>query len=117
MALSLCPWVALVVLVVLVQGGLGIAFTKVISVENGGPWGDWGDTEFCPENTYATGFQLKVGPGWGDGGKRGGQHVGDGSLMSSRLSPTRVSSGMTRLSTGSGCSAARGWPRPTRGRE
>ncbi|NXK15816.1 VMO1 protein, partial [Herpetotheres cachinnans] len=57
---SLHPWVALVALLALVQGWGGDVPTKLISVENGGPWGDWGDIEFCPRGSYAIGFQLKV---------------------------------------------------------
>ncbi|XP_061446232.1 vitelline membrane outer layer protein 1 homolog [Rhineura floridana] len=32
----------------------------VIGVSNGGTWGSWGWQEMCPEDTYATGFSLKV---------------------------------------------------------
>ncbi|XP_077326862.1 vitelline membrane outer layer protein 1-like [Lithobates pipiens] len=41
---------------------------KEISVDNGGPWGVWGDLENCPPGTVATGFALKIeGPqGKGD---------------------------------------------------
>ncbi|NWH49851.1 VMO1 protein, partial [Fregata magnificens] len=52
--------VALVALVALAQGWGGDALTKMISVDNGGPWGDWGEPEFCSKGSYATGFQLKV---------------------------------------------------------
>ncbi|NXW12046.1 VMO1 protein, partial [Fregetta grallaria] len=59
--------VALVALVALVQGWATDAQIKLISVDNGGPWGDWGDPEFCLKGSYATSFQLKVGP-WRGGG-------------------------------------------------
>ncbi|XP_055674138.1 vitelline membrane outer layer protein 1 homolog [Falco peregrinus] len=55
--LCLCLWVALVALV---KGWDTEVSTTLISVDNGGPWGEWGDIEFCPRGTYATGFQLKV---------------------------------------------------------
>ncbi|GAB0201165.1 vitelline membrane outer layer protein 1 [Grus japonensis] len=67
------PWVATVappvallvaVLVAPVWGGghVGDNPTRMISVDNGGPWGEWGDPEFCPKRSHATGFQLKVEP-------------------------------------------------------
>lgn len=35
-------------------------FPSVISVRNGGPWGRWGPLEYCPPNSKATSFSLKV---------------------------------------------------------
>ncbi|NXM10078.1 VMO1 protein, partial [Ploceus nigricollis] len=32
----------------------------VLEVTNGGPWGQWGDIEFCPPGSFAVGVQLKV---------------------------------------------------------
>ncbi|KAM7004340.1 vitelline membrane outer layer protein 1 homolog [Passerculus sandwichensis] len=34
----------------------------VMAVTNGGPWGQWGDSEFCPPGSFAIGVQLKVQP-------------------------------------------------------
>lgn len=34
-------------------------FTK-ITVTNGGQWGSWYTLEFCPDNSKAVGFELKV---------------------------------------------------------
>jgi len=32
----------------------------------GSSWGSWGDSEFCPENSWAAGFQLMNEPSCGD---------------------------------------------------
>ncbi|XP_072255395.1 vitelline membrane outer layer protein 1 homolog [Pyxicephalus adspersus] len=34
--------------------------SKSIYVSNGAPWGKWGNTHFCPEDTIARGFNLLV---------------------------------------------------------
>ena len=40
----------------------------IISVTNGGPYGQWGPVERCPGNMRAVGFNTKVEKhqGWGD---------------------------------------------------
>uniref|UniRef100_A0A8D0KU08 Vitelline membrane outer layer 1-like protein n=1 Tax=Strix occidentalis caurina TaxID=311401 RepID=A0A8D0KU08_STROC len=35
---------------------------SVITVSNGGPWGDWAWPEVCPEDSYASGIGFKVEP-------------------------------------------------------
>ncbi|XP_063275722.1 vitelline membrane outer layer protein 1 homolog [Prinia subflava] len=84
MALSPHPWVALVValvalvapVVAVVAPGRQWCSTSIrhgpferfrsrkglMEVTNGGPWGQWGDPEFCPPGSFASGFQLKVHP-------------------------------------------------------
>ena len=33
---------------------------KVLSVDNGGRWGEWHGPHFCAEGTYAVGYEMKV---------------------------------------------------------
>jgi len=37
---------------------------RILTLEpsNGGTWGSWGTTEFCPDGSYVTGYQIKVEP-------------------------------------------------------
>ncbi|XP_013026081.2 vitelline membrane outer layer protein 1 homolog [Anser cygnoides] len=41
---------------------LGRSDASVISVSNGGPWGDWAWPEMCPKGSYASGVSFKVEP-------------------------------------------------------
>ncbi|XP_016120137.1 vitelline membrane outer layer protein 1 homolog [Sinocyclocheilus grahami] len=34
-------------------------FTSLLTVSNGMRWGSWGRSEFCPNGTYAKGFNVK----------------------------------------------------------
>lgn len=38
------------------------AQTKTLSVDNGGLWGVWGNPEFCPAGTFASGYIMKIEP-------------------------------------------------------
>ncbi|XP_051630622.1 LOW QUALITY PROTEIN: vitelline membrane outer layer protein 1 homolog [Manacus candei] len=74
MAPSPRPWVALVALLVALvappaRGWDRNTRTATLSVVNGGSWGFWGHTEFCPRGAFATGLELKIQPYqgfWGD---------------------------------------------------
>ena len=33
---------------------------KVLTVDNGGRWGDWHGPHFCAAGTYAVGYNMKV---------------------------------------------------------
>ena len=33
---------------------------KVLTVDNGGQWGDWHGPHFCADGTYAVGYNMKV---------------------------------------------------------
>ncbi|XP_059424727.1 vitelline membrane outer layer protein 1-like [Carassius carassius] len=35
-------------------------FRSLLTVSNGMHWGSWGRSEFCPDGTYAKGFNVKV---------------------------------------------------------
>lgn len=44
------------------QWDLGGGDALVITVSNGGPWGDWAWPEMCPKGFYASGVSFKVQP-------------------------------------------------------
>ncbi|XP_045597700.2 vitelline membrane outer layer protein 1 homolog [Procambarus clarkii] len=46
--------------ILLCVAGVVMGRDSTISSANGGPWGDWGEASFCPRNSYATGFDIKV---------------------------------------------------------
>lgn len=47
-----------------------VAYTTeyTISVNNGAPFGDWGELDSCPGNQRAVGFKIKVEPNQGEDG-------------------------------------------------
>ncbi|KAM9169375.1 vitelline membrane outer layer protein 1-like [Pangshura tecta] len=42
------------------------SYTDIITVSNGGQWGEWGEKKFCSRG-FASGFELKVEPEQGGG--------------------------------------------------
>merc|ERR1711990_286168 len=47
------------------QTGIQRPYVTEITPDAGSNWGDWGSASFCPEGSWATGFQLKVEPDCG----------------------------------------------------
>jgi len=45
--------------------GIQRPYVAEITPDAGSNWGDWGSASFCPEGSWATGFQLKVEPDCG----------------------------------------------------
>merc|ERR1711953_103663 len=46
-------------------GAVQRPYVTEITPDAGSNWGDWGSASFCPEGSWATGFQLKVEPDCG----------------------------------------------------
>merc|ERR1712079_179152 len=42
------------------HGGAQRPYVTEIIPDAGSNWGDWGSASFCPEGSWATGFQLKI---------------------------------------------------------
>ena len=38
----------------------GREYVSTLTVSNDGPWGYWGFKDFCPEGSYAIGYEMKV---------------------------------------------------------
>ncbi|NWT77347.1 VMO1 protein, partial [Prunella himalayana] len=49
-----------------------------MAVTNGGHWGHWGDPELCPQGSFASGAQLKVGTEGTEGHGTGTEGQGRG---------------------------------------
>ena len=54
------PWFMLWILINFMDYTLGRNHISTLTVGNGGERGNWGPEEFCPVNSFADGFWLKV---------------------------------------------------------
>ncbi|XP_045193286.2 vitelline membrane outer layer protein 1-like [Mercenaria mercenaria] len=42
------------------SGTFSVSVSKTLSVTNANDWGDWGDAQYCGEDTYAVGYDMKI---------------------------------------------------------